>query len=31
MIDINLGGVWKTVKAGVPHILSGWPRWFDHP
>src|SRR6201985_1507951 len=19
MIDINLGGVWKTVKAGVPH------------
>jgi (+)-trans-carveol dehydrogenase len=23
MIDINLGGVWKTVKAGVPHILSG--------
>jgi (+)-trans-carveol dehydrogenase len=23
MIDINLGGVWKTVKAGVPHILNG--------
>ncbi|MDT5204365.1 MAG: (+)-trans-carveol dehydrogenase [Mycobacterium sp.] len=23
MIDINLSGVWKTVKAGVPHILSG--------
>jgi (+)-trans-carveol dehydrogenase len=23
MIDINLGGVWKTVKAGVPHILKG--------
>jgi len=23
MIDINLGGVWKTVKAGVPHILDG--------
>jgi SDR family mycofactocin-dependent oxidoreductase len=23
MIDINLGGVWKTVKAGVPHLLSG--------
>jgi (+)-trans-carveol dehydrogenase len=23
MIDVNLGGVWKTVKAGVPHILSG--------
>jgi (+)-trans-carveol dehydrogenase len=22
-IDVNLGGVWKTVKAGVPHILSG--------
>jgi len=22
MIDINLGGVWKTVKAGVPHILG---------
>jgi (+)-trans-carveol dehydrogenase len=23
MIDINLGGVWKSVKAGVPHILNG--------
>ncbi|MDT5335530.1 MAG: (+)-trans-carveol dehydrogenase [Mycobacterium sp.] len=23
MIDINLAGVWKTVKAGVPHILEG--------
>jgi NAD(P)-dependent dehydrogenase (short-subunit alcohol dehydrogenase family) len=23
MIDINLSGVWKTVKAGVPHILEG--------
>ena len=23
MIDINLTGVWKTVKAGVPHILAG--------
>jgi SDR family mycofactocin-dependent oxidoreductase len=23
MIDVNLGGVWKTVKAGVPHILHG--------
>lgn len=23
MIDINLTGVWHTVKAGVPHILSG--------
>ncbi|MGB8390091.1 mycofactocin-coupled SDR family oxidoreductase [Mycobacterium sp.] len=22
-IDINLSGVWKTVKAGVPHILAG--------
>src|SRR5271156_2676978 len=24
MIDINLSGVWKTVKAGVPHILAGY-------
>jgi (+)-trans-carveol dehydrogenase len=23
MIDINLGGVWKTVKAGVPHLIEG--------
>ena len=23
MIDVNLGGVWKTVKAGVPHIIEG--------
>jgi SDR family mycofactocin-dependent oxidoreductase len=23
MIDVNLSGVWKSVKAGVPHILSG--------
>src|SRR5947209_387416 len=23
MIDINLAGVWKTVKAGVPHLLTG--------
>jgi (+)-trans-carveol dehydrogenase len=23
MIDVNLTGVWHTVKAGVPHILSG--------
>jgi (+)-trans-carveol dehydrogenase len=23
MIDVNLSGVWKTVKAAVPHILSG--------
>jgi (+)-trans-carveol dehydrogenase len=23
MIDVNLSGVWKTVKAGVPHIKAG--------
>jgi (+)-trans-carveol dehydrogenase len=23
VIDVNLSGVWKTVKAGVPHVLSG--------
>ncbi|WP_040825381.1 mycofactocin-coupled SDR family oxidoreductase [Nocardia jiangxiensis] len=23
LIGINLSGVWKTVKAGVPHLLSG--------
>lgn len=23
MIAVNLSGVWKTVKAGVPHILKG--------
>ncbi|BBX01412.1 3-ketoacyl-ACP reductase [Mycolicibacterium moriokaense] len=23
MIDVNLAGVWKTVKAAVPHLLSG--------
>jgi (+)-trans-carveol dehydrogenase len=23
MIDINLTGVWKTVRASVPHILAG--------
>jgi SDR family mycofactocin-dependent oxidoreductase len=23
MIDVNLSGVWKTVKAGVGHILDG--------
>ena len=23
MIDVNLSGVWKTVKAGVPHIFAG--------
>ncbi|BBX61423.1 oxidoreductase [Mycobacterium saskatchewanense] len=23
MIDINLSGVWHTVKAAVPHMLSG--------
>src|SRR3954453_17842883 len=22
-IDVNLGGVWKTVKAAVPHLLPG--------
>ena len=22
-IDINLGGVWKTVKAAVPHLMTG--------
>ena len=22
MIDVNLSGVWKTVKAGVPHIIA---------
>ena len=22
-IDVNLSGVWKTVKAGVPHIKAG--------
>jgi len=23
MIDVNLSGVWKSVKADVPHILTG--------
>ncbi len=23
MIDVNLSGVWHTVKAGVPHMLAG--------
>jgi SDR family mycofactocin-dependent oxidoreductase len=23
MIDVNLTGVWKTLKAGVPHIVRG--------
>jgi (+)-trans-carveol dehydrogenase len=23
MIDINLSGVWKTLKASVPHIIKG--------
>lgn len=23
MLDVNLTGVWKTVKAGVPHIIAG--------
>src|ERR1700712_3311142 len=22
-IDVNLSGVWKTVKAGVPHLVAG--------
>ena len=29
MIDVNLSGVWKTVKAGVPHLLVGWPWRVD--
>jgi SDR family mycofactocin-dependent oxidoreductase len=23
MIDVNLSGVWKSVKAGVPHLVAG--------
>jgi SDR family mycofactocin-dependent oxidoreductase len=23
MIDVNLSGVWHTVKAGVPHVIAG--------
>src|SRR3712207_496413 len=23
MIDVNLTGVWKTLKAAVPHIIAG--------
>ena len=23
MIDVNLSGVWKTVKAAVPHLIAG--------
>ena len=23
MIDVNLSGIWKSVKAGVPHLLKG--------
>ena len=23
MIDVNLTGVWHTVKAGVPHLIAG--------
>lgn len=23
MIAVNLSGVWKTVKAGVPHVIAG--------
>lgn len=25
MIDVNLSGVWKTVKCAVPHLLSSGP------
>ena len=31
MIDVNLSGVWKSVKAGVPHLLVGRTRRIDHP
>ena len=30
MIDVNLTGVWKTVKAGVPHHDRGRQRRLDH-
>lgn len=23
MIDVNLSGVWKSVKAGIPHMVAG--------
>ncbi|MDC3724186.1 MULTISPECIES: mycofactocin-coupled SDR family oxidoreductase [unclassified Rhodococcus (in: high G+C Gram-positive bacteria)] len=23
MLDINLSGVWKSIKAGVPHMIAG--------
>ena len=23
MIDVNLTGVWKTVRASVPHVVAG--------
>ena len=23
MMDVNLSGVWKTAKAGVPHLIAG--------
>jgi (+)-trans-carveol dehydrogenase len=23
VIDVSLSGVWKTVKAGAPHVLAG--------
>ncbi|WP_067693611.1 mycofactocin-coupled SDR family oxidoreductase [Nocardia jejuensis] len=23
MIDVNLGGVWKSVKAAIPHLIAG--------
>ena len=30
MIDVNLSGVWKTVKAGVPHLISRRQGRLDH-
>ena len=30
MIDVNLSGVWKSVKAGVPHLTRRRPGRFDH-
>ena len=23
MIDVNLTGVWKTIRASVPHVVAG--------
>ena len=31
MIDVNLTGVWKTVKAAVPHDHRGRQGRVDHP